>query len=150
MTGPRLRILMSGMIAADPHQGGATWAVLQYLLGFRQLGHEVYFVEPVAEAALYPRRGSPAETPLDHTTNATYFRQVMADFGFEQHAALLVAGTQETVGLAYEQLLEVARRADLLINISGMLTEPELFGSIPVRVYLDLDPAFNQLWQAEY
>ena len=35
------------MIAAVPHHGGATWAVLQYLLGFRELGHEVVFVEQV-------------------------------------------------------------------------------------------------------
>ena len=47
-------ILMSGMMAADPHQGGATWAVLQYLLGFQALGHEVYFVEPVQDTALQP------------------------------------------------------------------------------------------------
>jgi hypothetical protein len=43
-------------------------------------------------------------------------------------------------------LLEVARRADVLINVSGMLTDEALTGRIPVRVYLDLDPAFNQLW----
>ena len=35
------------MIAADPYQGGATWAVLQYLLGLRRLGHRVCFVEPM-------------------------------------------------------------------------------------------------------
>ena len=33
-----MRIVVSGMIAADPFQGGATWAVLQYVLGFRALG----------------------------------------------------------------------------------------------------------------
>ena len=48
MTATRLTIVLTGMIAAVPHQGGATWAVLQYLLGFRQLGHEVYLVEPLA------------------------------------------------------------------------------------------------------
>jgi len=40
-------ILVSGMIAAHPWQGGATWAVLQYVLGFRRLGYEVYLVEPI-------------------------------------------------------------------------------------------------------
>ncbi len=40
-----LRILVSGMVAGDPHQGGATWAVLQYVLGFRRLGHDVVLVE---------------------------------------------------------------------------------------------------------
>jgi hypothetical protein len=45
-------------------------------------------------------------------------------------------------------LREVARRTDLLVNVSGMLADGELTGRIPVRVYLDLDPAFNQLWHA--
>ena len=139
----KLTILFSGMIAADPFQGGATWAVLQYLLGFQQLGHEIYFVEPVSTKALQP-----TGAPLSQSVNAAYFQQVMADFGLTERAVLLLAGTQETVGLPYGQLQQIARRADLLINISGMLTDETLLGRIPVRVYLDLDPAFNQLWHA--
>ena len=44
-------------------------------------------------------------------------------------------------------MIEVARRADVLVNVSGMLTDEGLLQCIPVRVYLDLDPAFIQLWQ---
>jgi hypothetical protein len=84
--------------------------------------------------------------PPDRTHNAGYFRSVMGEFGFEQDSALLVAGTQRTVGLSYEELRGVARSADVLINISGTLADEELTGSIPRRVYLDLDPTFNQLW----
>ena len=143
MASEKLTILLSGMIAAVPHQGGATWAVLQYLLGLKRLGHDVYFVEPVAEAALRP-----AGAPLARSTNAAYFRRVMADFGLKQTSALLLAGTQETVGLPYDRLRQVAPRADALINISGMLTDDALTSPVPLRVYLDLDPAFNQLWHA--
>ena len=50
----KLTVLLSGMMAGDPHQGGATWAVLQYLLGLRRLGHEVVFVEPVKPGAIRP------------------------------------------------------------------------------------------------
>lgn len=141
--GSKLTILLSGMVAADPFQGGATWAVLQFLLGFQQLGHQVYFVEPVTEMALQP-----AGAPLAQSVNAGYFRQVMADFGLTQSSALLLGGTQQTVGLPYPQVQEIANRADVLVNISGMLTDEALLGCIPVRVYLDLDPAFNQLWHA--
>ncbi len=136
-------ILLSGMIAAVPDQGGATWAVLQYLLGFRRLGYRVVFVESIPAASL-----SPPGVPLDRTRNAGYFRRVMEDFGFVSDSALLVAGTRQTVGLPYEELRRVARSADLLINISGMLADEGLVGDIPRRVYLDLDPAFNQLWHA--
>src|SRR4051794_4488050 len=117
MASRHLTILLSGMIAGDPHQGGATWAVLQYLLGLRRLGHNVLFVEPIQPAAVRP--GSAA---LVEPVNAAYFRQVAADFGLEGYSALLLTGTRHTVGLAYDDLLQVARRADLLLNISGMLT----------------------------
>jgi len=86
-------IVLSGMVAADPHQGGATWAVLQYQLGLRRLGHEVLLVEPVAETALRPTRA-----PLAESLNAEYFRAVMAEFGLDADAALLLAGARESVG----------------------------------------------------
>lgn len=143
MSAPKLTIILSGMIAADPFQGGATWAVLQYLLGFKRLGHDVYFVEPIALAAL-----KPAGAALAESVNAAYFRQVIAAFGLEQSAALLLAGTQQTVGLPYARLRQIASHADVLFNISGMLADEALLSAIPRRVYLDLDPAFNQLWQA--
>ena len=142
MTSPRLRIVLSGMIAADPHQGGATWAVLQYLLGLRRLGHEVLFVEPIPPGAVRP-----GDVPLQTSANAAYFRRVVADYGLEP-AALLLAGTRETVGLPYEEVRRLARRADVLVNISGMLTDEALTSPAPVRAYLDLDPAFIQLWHA--
>jgi hypothetical protein len=136
-------ILLSGMIAGDPHQGGATWAVLQYLLGLRRLGYDVCFIEPITERSVRP-----AASALADSVNAVYFRQVVADFGLER-AALLRAGTRETVGLGYDELLRTARRADLLLNVSGLLTDEALAGPVPVRAYLDLDPAFNQLWHAQ-
>jgi hypothetical protein len=140
---PKLTILLSGMIAADPFQGGATWAVLQYLLGFRRLGHDVYFIEPLPEKSLRPAGG-----PLADSTNAAYFRQVAEQFGLAQSSALLRPATGECVGLPYAQLRDVARRADVLVNISGMLTDEPLTAPVPRRVYLDLDPAFNQFWHA--
>ena len=136
-------ILVSGMIATNPWQGGATWAVLQYLLGFQRLGHDVYLVEPIESKALQP-----AGVALAGSDNADYFRRVASDFGLGERAALLLAGTQQTFGIAYDQLCEITQGADVLINISGMLTDEALTGRIPIRVYLDLDPAFNQLWSA--
>lgn len=137
-----LNILVSGMIAADPWQGGATWAVLQYVLGFRRLGHHVWFVEPVPSEQIAPG------ARLSDSRNVPYFRSIVAQFGLEDHAALLLDGSRETAGMSYESICEIAGRCDLLINISGMLTDPAITGPIPCRVYLDLDPAFNQLWHA--
>jgi hypothetical protein len=138
-----LRIFVCGMIAADPGQGGAAWAVLQYVLGLRALGHDVYLVEPVPPGSIVPE-----SAPLAASTNAGYFRAVVDRFGLAERAALLRQDTGATVGVSYGELTRAARGADLLINISGMLTDPALFDAFPRRVYLDLDPAFNQLWHA--
>jgi len=127
----RLRILISGMIAGDPQQGGATWAVLQYVLGLRALGHDVKLVEPVER--IEPR-------------SEAYFREVVERFGLGDDAALLVSGTTETAGVGYERLARAAEGADLLLNVSGMLRDERLVAGPRLRAYLDLDPAFNQLW----
>src|SRR3954453_24227231 len=92
-------ILLSGMVAADPHQGGATWAVLQYLLGFRRLGHDVWFVEPIKPAAVRP-----AGAGLAASDNAAYFRDVVRRFGLADWSALLLEGTADTVGVPYDGL----------------------------------------------
>ena len=139
-----LTIVVSGMIAADPHQGGATWAVLQYVLGLRDLGHRVFLIEPIPAQKFAPSGVSPDASP-----SGQYFRRVVGDFGLNDSAALLVCNSQTTVGLPYHQCEAITREADLLINISGMLRDKNLITSIPCRVYLDLDPAFIQCWHAQ-
>jgi hypothetical protein len=134
MSGERLRILVSGMIAGDPWQGGATAAVLQYVEGLRRLGHEVLVVEPVEAAALRDERV------------ASYFSSLAPLAG---SAALLARGGTETLGLPYARIERFAREADLLLNISGMLRDERLLEPVPVRAFLDLDPGFNQVWAAE-
>ena len=138
-----MRIFVSGMIAADPGQGGATWAVLQYVLGLRELGHDVFLVEPIAPGSIRP-----APAPFASSVNARYFQDVVTRFGLQGRAALLRQDTSETVGVPFVELRRAAADAELLINISGMLREPWLRDRISRRVYLDLDPAFNQLWHA--
>jgi hypothetical protein len=136
----RMKILLSGMVAGDPWQGGATWAVLQYLVGLRQLGHDVLLVEPVEATSLHPRGSA-----LAASENASYFSRLPL-VGDDAGSALMLDGTEETLGTPYGAVLEFAQEADLLINISGMLADPRLLEPIPVRAFLDLDPGFNQLW----
>jgi hypothetical protein len=134
----RLSVVVSGMVAGDPGHGGAAWAVLQWVLGLRRLGHAVVLVEPVAASSL-------GGLPLAASEQGRYFEQVRQDFGLD--AALVVAGGTETVGMPYGDVVAAARGADLLVNVAGMLVDPELFEPPAVRAYLDLDPGFTQLWQ---
>jgi len=122
-----VRILVSGMIAGVPRQGGATWAVLQYVLGLRRLGHEVVFIEQVDR--------------LDDA--APYFDRVVRAFALE--AGLIERQTGRLHGISRDRLY---RGADLLLNLSGRLDEAELLATADSRVFVDLDPAFTQLWFA--
>jgi hypothetical protein len=129
----RLKILLAGMVAGEPHQGGASWAVLQYVAGLRALGHEVLLIEPVAAERLAPGGAI-----------ADYFERLPL---LEGRAALLGRGSRETAGVPYDALARAARGADLLLNVSGMLRDERLLEAIGVRAFLDLDPGFNQVWE---
>jgi hypothetical protein len=125
-----LRILVSGMACGDPWQAGATWAVAQYVLGLRRLGHDVWLVEPV-----------------DGELDASYADEVIRYFSLEDRVAFVHHETAAgACGAGYEQVSAVP--FDLLVNVAGMLHDERLVADIPVRVYLDLDPAFTQLWQS--
>ncbi|HXR61542.1 MAG TPA: hypothetical protein VN732_09465 [Solirubrobacterales bacterium] len=130
-----MRIAVSGMVAGDPHQGGASWAVLQYVLGLRRLGHEVLLVEPVGD--IDPERSA----------SAAYLREVAARF--ELPHATLVDAAGRSAPIPPPRLRELMRATDLLLNVSGMLAAPELLEPVPVRAYLDLDPFFNQHWHLQ-
>ena len=138
------RIVVSGMIAAVPGHGGATWAVLQYVLGLARLGHEVYFVEALDAAAL-----APAGASLEESTNSRYCRGVMQEHRLGSSWALIRRGSTETAGLSYAQLAGLAAGTSVLLDISGTLGDGDLFSRVPIRVYLDVDPAFTQVWEAQ-
>lgn len=139
----RIRILVAGTLGGVPHQGGAAWAVMQYVLGFARLGHDVSFVEPVRSEALRP-----PGAPLERSAEAVAFRNLVRSFGLDGRAAL-VTEHRQTVELPYRHLRDTADRADLLVNISGVLSDPDLLAGAPIRAYIDLDPVFNQLWSEE-
>jgi hypothetical protein len=116
--------------------------VLQYVLGLRELGHEVILVDPIR-----PATTGPVDAPLEDSCAGAYFERVTRAFGIERTSALLVEGTEHTLGLSYRELLATAESADLLINMSGTLSDEALRARVPLRLYLDIDPGFSQLWQ---
>jgi hypothetical protein len=144
MNSTSLTILMGGMISSVPYQGGWTWVILQYLLGLKQLGHEVYFVELLPRLAL-----SPAGASLFDSANAAYFRHVVSEFGLERNCTLMLADTHESAGLTYAELQALARRTTVLLNVSGGFVDEALTEHIPIRIYLDLDPGFTQFWHLQ-
>jgi hypothetical protein len=127
----RARIIVAGRAFDVAGQAGATWAVLQYVMGLRELGHDVWLLEPVAE--------------LKQATVHT-FDAVCAEFELESRAALLIGDAGATVGASARSVREACDSADALLDLSGVLDGHDLLERFARRAYIDLDPAFNQLW----
>ena len=140
-------ILVAGAIANKPLSGGEAWVRLSWVLGLRRLGFGVWFVEQINPDVCVDSEGRPVR--FDRSVNRAYFEQVTAAFGLRDAATLICGDHEATAGVPYEEALDAARDAELLFNISGNLKCEELLRAPRRRVYVDLDPAFTQLWQAQ-
>jgi hypothetical protein len=138
---------VAGALANKPGSGGEAWVRLSWIRGLQRLGWEVVFVEQIASAGCVDARGRPAA--WEESENRRFFDRVVADFGLGGSAAVIVDGGRAFHGMSRDELLDRARAARLLLNISGHLDWPPLFDRLANRVYLDIDPGFTQFWQAQ-
>ena len=53
-----MRIIVTGLLG-NYSLGGVAWDYLQYLLGFRALGHDVWYLEDTGAWAYNPVAGEP-------------------------------------------------------------------------------------------
>lgn len=136
----RLRILVAGRLVSAERQGGAAWAVLQWVLGFRALGHSVILVELTGETA-----ADPEASPVSRSTKARHLLNITRHFGLGDTSVLL-GPRAGGIGQSGERLLQAASESDVLVDLSGVLAGQDFTRSVPVRVYVDLDPGFTQLW----
>ncbi len=145
-----LRIIVTGLIAQHPQLGGITWHYLQYLLGLKQLGHEVYYFEDSGEHP-YNLDGGPSGDnwiASDCAYNTNYLSKVMTRFGLENKWAYRFPQKSKWYGLSGKEREKAINSADLLINVSGSLESPEKYRQIPYLVYIDTDPVITQVKMA--
>jgi hypothetical protein len=137
---------VSSVIANKYLNGGVVWVPLSYVLGFKKLGFRVYFVEQISRESCVDAAG--AVTAFEDCVNLAYFKQITEQFGLSGSAALIYENGEQTHGLTYAELLDLAEAADLLVNITGHLTWESLMRRLRRKVYIDLDPGFTQFWHA--
>lgn len=140
-------IIVSGAIANKFGNGGATWTRLNWLLGFKKLGFETYFVEQIAPENCVDALGN--RTAFECSANLAYFEQVMSEFDLTHSAALINSSSLQSRGLSFAEVRDLAAAADLLVNISGHLSLGPLLRRIKRKAYIDLDPGFTQFWHAD-
>ena len=101
-------------------------------------------VEDVPPAKCIDVNGANCEPAA--SANLAHWNNVVAEFGLAGRASLFFAG--ETADLS--ALTDFARDAELFFNISGHFKQRDVFAAPKERVYLDLDPAFTQIWAEVY
>jgi hypothetical protein len=138
-------VAIAGALAQKPRQAGHTWQFLQYLLGFRKLGWQVLFIDRLEPEMCVDETAQPCS--LEDSINLRYFREVMGRFGLGNSFALLYDRGRQCFGLPRDRLLEQVGASAFLLNVMGFLTDEEVLGRAPLRVFLDTDPGFSQMWQ---
>jgi hypothetical protein len=72
----------------------------------------------------------------------------MARAGLGERYAALLDGEQ-TLGISRRRLCRELADCALLLNVNGYLGDEELLAAAARRVYLDIDPGFAQMWEAQ-
>ena len=141
-----LRIVVTGLVAQHPRLGGLTWGYLNYILGLRRLGHDVYYIEDSGESP-YRTDGSVGLPSLVSgcVANVRYLRAVMQRIGMDGRWAYRCAPTAEWFGLESSARLRLVASADVVLNVSGSLSRPQDYRRRARLVYLDTDPVFTQV-----
>ena len=141
---PRRVVIGVGIASYPLHSAGNTWAFLQWVLGFRQAGWDVWMVEDIPPAKCIDANGQKCEPAA--SANLAHWNATVAEFGLEDRATLFFNG--ESADLP--ELVRFARDAEFLYNISGHFKQRAVLDAISQKIYVDLDPAFTQIWAEVY
>jgi hypothetical protein len=139
----RLRIIVLGYVVRWP-LGGMVWSNLHFLMGLRDLGHEVYYLEDSDDyASCYdPER---CLTDTNPAYGLAFAAKVLGRLGFAEHWAFHDAHTATWHGPLAGRVDSITRSADVVLNLACANPLRPWLENIPKRVYLDEDPAFTQI-----
>jgi hypothetical protein len=143
----KLRIIITGLIGQHNTMGGVTWDYVQYAIGLKNLGHDVYYFEDSGEWPYNLDGGSTGNTweAEDCQANIGHIHSVMKTFGLGEKWAYKCPLSGSWYGLSDTIREEIIGSADLLINVSGTLEHPEHYRKVKRLAYIDSDPGFTQI-----
>ena len=136
-----MRIVVTGLLGQYAF-GGVTWDYIQYLLGFRSLGHEVWYLE---DSGSWPYDPIKETIGTDSTYNVKYLSETMGAFGFGDRWIYRNGATGQFYGAGEAAARDLIKNGDLLVNVSsaGWLHDYD-FG-VKHQMFIDGDPMFCQV-----
>lgn len=139
------RIIVGSYVVRFPLGGFQSWA-LQWLLGLKRLGHEVYFVEKSGRAeACYDPVARTMSDDCSHGTAA--FSALLERYGLE-HNWCFVDAHGEYHGMPRARTEAIFRDADAFVDHMRVCEWPEEASWAKMRVMIDAEPAYTQMKMA--
>jgi hypothetical protein len=136
-----MRIIVTGLVGQYAF-GGVAWDYLQFVEGFRQLGHDVFYLEDTEMWPYDPIKNTISE---DCSYNVKYLGEVMEQLGLAGHWIYRNAADASYHGVSEAEAKKFCASADIFLNVSGCgWLRPEYL-SIPKKIFLDSDPMFTQV-----
>jgi hypothetical protein len=132
-------VVVGAALAQRPGYGGHAWALLQYALGFRELGFDVTVIDRLDESML--------PDPVERRAALDWLGAVMDDAGLGNSYGVLLGNEGSTDGISRPELLARMRQARLFVNVMGFIRDQDLLAAARRRVFVDIDPGFGQLWR---
>jgi len=146
MASSRLRIIVTGLVGLYP-VGGVAWDYLQYVMGFARMGHDVFYHEDTWSWPYHPvLKTFTAEPDYSTAYLDSFFKTYAPDLCSRWHYLHLHEKSHGMTGEAFD---EVARTADIFLNVSGAGMIPENLSPHCVKIFLDTDPGYNQIMLSE-
>jgi len=138
----KLRIIVGGMVGQFP-LGGVAWDYFHYCLALAELGHDVYYHEDTWVWPHDPIKGYPTDDPQYTVNFIKHFFDTYAPHLSDRWHYLLLH--EKSFGMTPEAFDEVARTADIFLNVSGACFFPDNLNPKCVKVFMDTDPGYNQI-----
>lgn len=136
-----MKIVMTGLLGQYPF-GGVVWDYIQYLLGFRLLGHDVYYLE---DSGSWPYDPVNKTVSSDCTYNVAFLETMMEEFGLQDRWIYRNAADGKFYGAGEKLARELLKSADLLLNISTASWLEDYEIGVKHQMFIDGDPMFNQI-----
>ena len=136
-----MRIIITGLVGQYPF-GGVIWDYIQYLLGFRSLGHQVLYLEDSGAWPYDPVAGTITD---DCSFALQSLHKIFTDFELAESWVYRNGADGKFHGAGEKVAREWLRHGDLLVNVSsaGWLRDYDL--RVGHRMFIDGDPMFCQI-----
>lgn len=136
-----LRLIVLGNVGGVPYPGTA-WQAMQYAVGLRRLGHEVYYFETASTWPFDPIRCSLVG---DSDYTLPYLAQVVEHFGFGDRWAYRRSYSDKAwFGLKGPDAEELLAHADAVLSITGSTPIAEEGLKAGRLVYVCTDPVVHE------